>query len=182
MSDQQLQPSAEVDERHLELAREAGDAYQRAADHVIEEVAETGAKTQTGDYLVGFAQEEAEGTYRMTDGALEWREPSEEEENYHLEVLVASAADGRFLPGLTVRATVEDDGGEAAGPAEIPLVWHPGVYHYGRNLSLPGDGTYTVTVEVEPAALPRHDEQNGDRFADPVEVEFEDVSVTTGRK
>ena len=119
--------------------------------------------------------------YRMTDGALEWREPSEEE-NCHLEVLIASAADGRFLPGLTVRATVEDDGGEGAGPAEIPFVWHPGVYHYGQNLSLPGDGTYTVTVKVEPAAFPRHDEQNGDRFADPVEVEFEDVNITTDRK
>lgn len=178
-SPQPLQPSDEVDERHLELARKAGDAYLEAADHMIESVAETGARTETGDYVVGFAQEEAEGMYQMDGGSLTWEEPAQEE-NCHLEVLVASAADGRFLPGLTVRATLERDDGSTVGPLEIPFVWHPGLYHYGRNIELPGEGTYAITVEVEPVQYPRHDEQNGDRFADPVEARFEDVQIETG--
>lgn len=179
-SEQQLRPSEEVDERHLELARRAGDAYLEAADHMIEDVADAGARTTEGDYVVGFAQESAEGMYRMRDGGVEWVEPAEDA-NCHLEVLVASAADGRFLPGVTVRATMEDDEGTEVGPERIPFVWHPGVYHYGKNLEVPGDGTYSLTVEVEPPEFPRHDRTNGDRFAEPVEVHFEDVELTTGR-
>lgn len=179
-NEQQLRPSDEVDERHLELARQAGELYRQAADHMIEEVAATGAKKRTGDYVVGFAQEEAEGMYRMRDGSLTWEEPADGT-NCHLEVLVASAPEGRFLPGMTVRATLEDDEGNTVGPERIPFVWHPGLYHYGRNLELPGDGTYAITVEVDPAEFPRHDEQNGSRFDEPAEVRFEDVDVETGR-
>jgi hypothetical protein len=175
----QLQPSDEVDERHLELAREAGDRYLEAADHMIESVAETGERTETGDVVVGFAQEEAEGMYRLGEDGLEWDEPSAGE-NCHLEVIVASAADGRFLPGLTVRATLAHEDGHEVGPTDIPFVWHPGLYHYGRNLQLPGDGSYTLTVAVDPAGWPRHDERNGARFRDPVEVRFEDVELRTG--
>lgn len=179
-NESELQPSDEVDERHLELAQQAGDAYQQAAKHMIQEVAETGAKTEAGDYIVGFAQEEAEGMYRMKDGDLTWEDPSENE-NCHLEVMVASSADGRFLPGLSVRATLKDDEGNTVGPKEIPFVWHLGIYHYGRNLKLPGDGIYTITVEIDPPEWPRHDEQNGDRYAESVEEQFEDVQIKTGQ-
>ncbi len=173
----EMQPSEEVDERQLELARQAGDAYREAAEYMIEEVAETGDTKTEGDYLVGFAQEEAEGMYRM-DGGLEWTEP--DGENCHLEVIVADAADGRFLPELTVRATLEGEG-ETVGPVEIPFVWHPGLYHYGKNLELPGEGTYDLTVEVEAPSFPRHDEDNGDRYAEDAEVTFEGVDLSTGQ-
>lgn len=177
----QLQPSEEVDERHLDLARQAGDAYLQAVDHMIQEVAETGERKQVGDYIVGFAQEEAEGMYRMDDGNFQWEEPSEDK-NCHLEVIIASAAEGRFLPGLNVQATLEEDEGATIGPKEIPFIWHPGLYHYGRNLELPDEGVYTITVEAEPAQWPRHDEKNGDRFTDPVETQFEDIQIETGRE
>jgi hypothetical protein len=179
MSPQPLEPSEEADERQIELARKAGDVYLEAADYMIEEVANTGARREVGDYVVGFAQEEAEGMYRIEDGNLAWEEPAAGK-NCHLEVLVASAADGRFLPEMTVQATLDDADGNTVGPEDIPFVWHPGLYHYGRNLELPGDGTYTLTVEVEPAAFPRHDEQNGDRYDEPLEVRFEDVDIETG--
>jgi hypothetical protein len=174
-----LEPSDEVDERHLELAREAGDAYLAAADHMIETVAHTGARCEVGEYVVGFAQEEAEGMYHLDGGELAWREP--DDENCHLEVVVASAADGRFLPQLDVRATLTDDDGTEIGPTEIPFVWHPGLYHYGKNLTLPGDGTYDVAIHVDPAAFPRHDETNGERFDDPIDEVFEDVEIATGQ-
>ena len=174
------QPSDEVDERQLELAAAEGEAYQRSLRYMTEEVAHTGGVEVAGDFEVAFAQEEAEGMYHLRDGDLEWVEPGEDE-NCHLEVAVSDAADGRFVPELDVEATLVPEDGKAVGPVEIPFVWHPGLHHYGANLSLPGDGTYTIRVRVEPPTFDRHDETNGDRYAEAVDVEFEDVDVETGR-
>jgi uncharacterized protein involved in high-affinity Fe2+ transport len=119
--------------------------------------------------------------YHPTDGGeLEWIEPADGE-NCHLEVAVSDAADGRFVPELDVSARLVSEDGTEVGPVEVPFVWHPGLHHYGVNLSVPGDGTYAVHVHVEPPSFPRHDETNGDRYAEPVDVTFEDVDVETGR-
>lgn len=177
-TDADLRPSDEADERQIELANAAGDTYLEAADYMIEEVAQTGDRTREGDFVVGFAFEEAEGMYRLSQGDLEWQPPTDAE-NGHLEVLVASTADGRFVPHLNVRAQFHGED-EVVGPVELPFVWHPGVYHYGANVELPGSGDYDVQVTVDPASFPRHDEKNGDRFADAVEVRFGDVRLETG--
>ncbi|NHN46731.1 hypothetical protein G9464_03860 [Halostella sp. JP-L12] len=172
--------SDEVDERQLELAKQEGEAYTRSLDYMIDEVAETGDLTTVDDYVVGFAQEEAEGMYAPTgDGDLEWTEP--DEENCHLEVAVTDAADGRFVPELTVRATLSPEEGDDVGPFEVPFIWHPGLHHYGTNVEVPGDGEYDISVEVDPPEFMRHDEENGDRYAEPVEVTFEGVEIETGQ-
>ncbi|WP_276300726.1 hypothetical protein [Halorussus lipolyticus] len=44
-----------------------------------------------------------------------------------------------------------------------------------------GDGTCTIDVRVEPPTFKRHDEENGDRYGESVEVRFEDVDVATGQ-
>ena len=180
-SEHALEPSEEVDERHIDLARHEGEAYQRAAKYMIEEVAETGAMTEVGDYVVGFAQENAEGLYRMVDGDLQWERPAEDE-NCHLEVVVADAASGRFLPEMHPRATLTHEDGTEIGPMDVPFVWHPGLLHYGRNLELPGDGTYELEITLDPPSFPRHDEQNGERFDDPIEAHFGTVEIETGRE
>ena len=173
-------PSDEVDERQLALAQEEGDTYLWSIEYMANEVAHTGDVTEVGDFKIAFAQEAAEGMYRRHEGGdLEWIEP--DEENCHLEVAVADIDDGRFVPELDVEATLVPEDGEAVGPVEVPYVWHPGLHHYGINLEVPGDGTYTVRVTVEPPTFPRHDEANGDRYAEPVDVTFEDVDVETGR-
>jgi hypothetical protein len=51
------------------------------------------------------------------------------------------------------------------------------LYHYGRNWKVPADGNYTLRVRVEPPMFLRHDEVNGCRFTDAVEVEFSGVRV-----
>ena len=173
------QPSDEADERQLELAMEEGEAYQRSLRYMTEEVAETGDLTTAGDFEVAFAQEEAEGMYHVSDGDLTWAEP-DDDENCHIEIAVCDAADGRFVPGLEVTATLVPEDGDEVGPVEIPFVWHPGLYHYGRNLSVPGEGTYSIRVHVEAPTFPRHDETNGDRYGEAVDVEFEDVEIETG--
>ncbi|WP_115864966.1 iron transporter [Halorussus litoreus] len=172
--------SDEVDQKQLDLAEQAGEAYREALDYMANEVAETGGKQEVGDYVVGFAQEEAEGMYALVDeGRFEWVEP--DEENCHLEVAVCDAADGRFVPGCTVVATLRPEDGEQVGPTTVPLVWHPGLYHYGKNLEVPGDGRYDIDVRVEPPQYMRHDEENGDRYGESVAVTFEDVAVETGQ-
>lgn len=175
------QVSDEADQNQLDMARAEGEAYQRSLDYMVGDVADTGGKQEAGDYIVGFAQERAEGMYMLRgEGQLEWTEP--EDENCHLEVSVSDAADGRFIPYLKVQVTLTPEHGEAVGPTEIPFVWHPGVYHYGKNIKVPGDGRYTLHVRVEPPTFMRHDEVNGKRYAEAVEVTFGNVQVKTGRE
>ena len=174
------EPSDEVDEKQLRLAKQAGDAYQEALEYMANEVAHTGGKTEEGDYVVGFAQEEAEGMYALVgEGEFEWREP--EEENCHLEVAVCDAEDGRFIPEVDVTATLAAEDGEEIGPFEVPFLYHPGLFHYGKNVEIPDDGTYDITVEVEPPTFMRHDETNGNRYGETVEVTFEGVDIEAGQ-
>jgi hypothetical protein len=178
--EQTKSPSEAVDQRHLELARAEGEAYQRAVRHMATEVAHDGGQTEMGGYVVGYALEEAEGLYVPDDeGSLEWVEPAGE--NCHLEVAVGDAADGRFVPGLDVTATLTSADGEQVGPVELPLLWHPGLYHYGANLTVPGDGTYELRIRIEPAPFMRHDRENGDRYAEATEVVFDEIDVETGQ-
>lgn len=173
-------PSDEGDRRQLELARQEGAAYQRELDYMVEKVAHSGGRRRAGDYVVAYAQEEAEGMYAPRDGGLEWVEPGDE--NCHLEISVSDAGDQRFVPGLKVVATLSAKDGQQVGPFEVPFLWHPGLYHYGKNVKVPGSGVYTLRVRIEPPTFMRHDKVNGRRYADAVEVEFADVDIKAGRE
>lgn len=170
--------SSEATDRQLELAVAQGEAYRRALEHMAQEVADTGGIQQVGEYLVGYAIEEAEGMYQLIDGELVWHNPGDT--NAHVEVAVCDAADGRFIPGLEVSATLVSPSGQELGPFSQELVWHPMLYHYARNWSLPEDGEYTLRVHVEPPTFMRHDEINGRRFTAPVDVEFTGVPIHRG--
>ncbi len=77
---------------------------------------------------------------------------------------------------------VLDAEGESVGSHSQPFVWHPWLYHYGRNWQVPGEGEYTLKVNIKAPEFPRHDEKNGERYADDVDVEFEGVQIKTGQK
>jgi hypothetical protein len=184
MSEQDRMPPMEpnTDEaspEQLEAAREQGRAYGRALELMTTQIADDGGERRAGEFLVGYAVEQAEGMYEWRDGELVWREP--EDENLHVEVSVRDAADGRFVPGVRVEATLIDADGTELGPYEQPLLWHPMLYHYGRNWTVPHGGDYSLRVRVEPPRFSRHDDVNGCRFVEPVEVEFADVHVNPGR-
>jgi hypothetical protein len=170
--------TSEADKRQLELAEAQGEAYGKALDHMAGDVAKGGGERPAGEYLVGYAVEDAEGMYHWTGDGLEWRNP--EGENVHLEIAVRDAADGRFVPGVAVQATFVTPGGEELGPYAQELVWHPMLYHYARNWQLPEDGLYGLRVHVDPPTFMRHDEVNGRRFTEPVDVEFSDVRIERG--
>jgi uncharacterized protein involved in high-affinity Fe2+ transport len=171
--------SSEADAKQLELARKQGDTYKEALEYMASEVAHDGGMQPAGEYLIGYAVEEAEGMYMWNDGKLEWQEP--EDENLHVEIAVCDAADGRFVPGCTVTVTLTDPDGNDAGTHELPLLWHPMLYHYGRNWKVPSDGKYTLDVRVDPPTFMRHDEINGCRFKETVETTFKGVEVERGQ-
>ncbi len=175
-----MEPSGEATEKELRLAKDQGDALQKALEHMTGEVADDGGEKPAGEYLVGYAVEEAEGMYELEGGELVWHNP--EDENVHVEVSVRDGADGRFIPGLEVYATLTNGEGEEVGTHRQAFLWHPWLYHYGRNWHVPGDGEYTMKVRIEVPDFPRHDKDNGKRFAEPVEVEFAGVKIETGKE
>jgi hypothetical protein len=169
----------EADAKQLELAREQGASYRKALEHMANEVAHDGGMQEAGEYLIAYAVEEAEGMYDWVDGELVWHDP--EDENMHLEIAVCDLSDGRFVPDVTVICTLIDPSGNEVGTHELPILWHPMLYHYGRNWKVPADGEYTLRVRVEPPKFMRHDEVNGCRFKELVECTFEGVQVERGQ-
>lgn len=174
-----MHPSDEANSEQLQIAKEQGDAMQHAVKTMTEREAQ-GQAQQAGDYLIGYAVEEAEGMYHLRDGKLQWQNP--QDENVHVEVVVCDGADKRFIPYLTVHATLIDDQGQEVGTHLQPFLWHPWLFHYGRNWRVPSAGEYTLRVRVEVPDFPRHDKTNGDRYTEPVEVEFAGVQIETGQK
>ncbi len=174
-------PSDEADRKQIAMAKAEGDAYQKSLAYMANEVADSGGKKRAGDYIVGYAQERAEGMYMLQkNGRLKWSEP--DKENCHIEISVSDAGDGRFVPYLDIKATLTAPGGKKVGPMTIPFVWHPGLYHYGRNIKVPGDGKYKLKVEIAPPKFMRHDKTNGKRYAKSVTAEFKNVPVKTGKE
>ncbi|NJL95302.1 MAG: hypothetical protein HC915_17070 [Anaerolineae bacterium] len=174
-----MTPSDEATREQLELARQQGQALEAALRVMIQDEAH-GAERQVGDYRVGYAVEHAEGMYRLMAGELVWFEP--QDENAHIEISVRDAADGRFIPGLNVRLTLLDENEQSVGTHEQPFLWHPWLYHYGRNWVLPGSGTYTLRVHIEAPEFGRHDKHNGQRYAESVDIAFPGVFIETGQK
>ncbi|MFC3300550.1 hypothetical protein FJV46_08650 [Arthrobacter agilis] len=116
--------------------------------------------------------------YRFDHGQLTWQNP--DDGNAHVEIAVQDASDGRFVPALSVSATLITPGGQGLGPHAQELVWHPMLYHYARNRTLPEDGEYTLRVHIEPPTFMRHDEINGRRFTEAVDIEFTGVQIERG--
>ncbi|MEJ2707382.1 MAG: iron transporter [Anaerolineales bacterium] len=170
-----MKVSDEAQRDELNMARGQGDQYARALNHMAQEVAYEGGEKPAGDYIVSYAVEEAEGMYHLRNGDLEWEEP--EDENTHIEIAVRDGSDNRFIPALDVTLTVIDQNGEEIGQHRQPFLWHPWLYHYGRNWNIPGEGEYTLKIRIEAPPFPRHDRENGLRFVEPVEVEFTGVTL-----
>jgi hypothetical protein len=174
-----LKISDEGDQRGLALGRAEGEAFGRTLNHMLTDIADGGEEIEQGDYLIAYAVEKAEGMYAPKNGELKWQAPADE--NIHIEVSVRDKADGRLIPGLDVDVTVIDKNGKEIGTHRQPLLWHPYLYHYGRNWRIPGDGTYSLRVRFPMPQFHRHDKANGNRFAEGADVTFENVKLETGQ-
>lgn len=175
-----MEKSDEADAEQLQFARVQGGTYKEALEFMANEEADDGGETRAGDYVVAYAVEHAEGMYALKDGGLIWQEP--EDTNAHIEISVRDAADNRFIPNLEVTVAVEDSQGNRLGEHTQPFLWHPWLFHYGRNWKLPGDGVYNLQVHIKAPTFMRHDRLNGKRYANDVKVSFEKVNISTGRK
>ena len=173
--------SDEASAEGLRLAREAGDAYQRMVRYFLEHIADNGATTTQGDYRIGIAVEKAEPLWRHCGGELTLDEPAKTA-NQHLEVIVTDAGDGRFIPELDIVATLFADDGSTVGAWDLPFLWHPTMFHYGRNVSIPRSGRYSVRLSIAMPTFARHDKVNGKRYEKPVLVEFADLRLEAGRE
>lgn len=171
--------SDESSRTEIVLGKGEGSAYGGALAYLSKMEASDSGDQSVGDYLVAYAIENAEGLYEMRDRKLQWVE--KEDDNCHIEVAVRSSADGRFLPGLNVIATLIDTNGDELGTHQLPFLWHPWIYHYGKNWSVPRDGEYRLRLHIDPPTFPRHDRVNGKRFLEPVKLEFK-IRIKTGRK
>lgn len=174
------QVTDEADAKGLELARQAGDAYQRMVEHFLNDIATGGAIRPAGDYLIGVATEQAEPLWHLLGGRLQLKEPAPDL-NCHLEVVVMDAADHRFIPGLEVNVTLSRDGQEL-GTHRLPMLWHPTMFHYGRSVHVQDEGQYAMTVCIEAPNFGRHDKTNGRRYGEPVTVTYEGIQIRPGRK
>lgn len=173
-----MKASEESTRDQLVLARKQGEAYAQALEAMNQE---SGADIKrAGEYEIGIVVENAEGMYHLEgEGNLVWKEPTSE--NAHIEVAVRDLADGRFVPGLNVTVTVTDSNGGTVGRHQQPFIWHPWLYHYGLNWQVPGEGNYKIHVRIDAPVFMRHDHENGKRYANAVEVEF-DRHIKPGQK
>lgn len=170
--------SSEATQPQLDRAKKQGEAYGDALTYMTSEVAKDGGEKAAGQYLVGYAIEDAEGMYHLQGTSLVWHNPVDED--VHVEVSVRDAADGRFIPGLSVSAMLVTPSGKELGPYVQEFVWHPMLYHYARNWSVDQDGEYILRIHIDPPTFMRHDEVNGKRYAEPVDVEFQGVQIERG--
>jgi len=173
--------TSEATAPQLDRAVAQGDAYRDAVGYLAEHVAQGGGQVLAGNYLVGYAVEDAEGFYEWQgDGEVRWHNPGDA--NAHIESAVADGADGRFIPELTITVSVVTPDGQELGPHPHPFMWHPMVYHYARDWQLPEGGDYTLQVHIQPPTFMRHDEVNGRRYLEPVDVVFENVEIKLGKE
>ncbi|MFZ0013085.1 MAG: iron transporter [Acidimicrobiia bacterium] len=171
-------PTVESDEAKPHqhgMAQAQGKEYKRALTHMAETVAEVGVEAHAGDMIIALAIEKAEGMYVKQNGHLTWMKPSGD--NAHLEISARDSADQRFIPGLTVNVSVTDGSGDMLVDETLPMLWHPWLYHYGANMTLPEGEPLTVEVEIGAPDFPRHDEKNGKRYATDVYVRFDEVEL-----
>lgn len=175
-------PFSEAMEAQKVLSRGAGRAYAHTLQGMYKQ-ANDGRDTLLGDYKVVYAVEYAEGFWDFEHGRFRYRVENElsGKTNAHVEVAVLDAKTGRFMHNLNVRATLIKDGKQLGTESE-PFMWHPWLYHYGKNWRVPSAGTYVIHIHFDAPAYRRYGRTDGRQFAAAGNVSFGNVKIKTGQK
>jgi hypothetical protein len=97
----------------------------------------------------------------------------QDSDSVHLMASVFDAETNTVLPvGSGLTTTVERDGETVDERDPWPMLSQNMGFHYGDNVALQGDGTYTVTVDVGSVGIRRYGAFAGE-FEDSLSVEFE---------
>lgn len=167
-------------EKKENLAKAQGTTYALALDEMKTE--DIHAKVEIEDYILSVACEDAEGMYMYnSQGKLHWMVP-DKKDNQHFEVVVQDKDDKRFIPGLDVKAQLLNEDKKVIADMKVPFIWHPFLFHYGTNCSIPKKGKYFAVVTVRKPAFHRHDETFGKRYENDVNVTLGPITLTPGRK
>lgn len=148
----------------LLLAEQQGRADTALLDWVLANSAPLEGNLRAGEFRIAYTMTPAEGWWsKAGGGTLAWHEPPAN--HVHLRIFVLNLADGRLVPGLTLRATLTDgNGNEQSVPADFG--WYPLINAYGGNFPLDAESDYTLRVTVDGAGLEH-----------PVAVEFPRVPL-----
>jgi hypothetical protein len=149
--------SNEANADQLAVALAEGAAVRRGWELEQPEVPGASAELAAGEYRLLLTLTRPEGWYEPAGDQLAWHEPPGA--GAHLRVVIVDGADGRTVPGLQVRAAIDDG-------AELPLSfgWYPLLNGYGANVAADPGAAHAVRVRILPAAFRRHDPYNGERF------------------
>jgi hypothetical protein len=148
-----------------------GQAETAVLDWVLANSGPLKGDTRAGGFRVAFTITPAEGWWdKAGGGKLAWHEAPAN--NVLLRIFVLDLADGRLVPGLSLRAALVDaNGNEQSAPADFG--WYPLINAYGGNFPLAADSSYTLRVAIDPPA-PR---SPGARSGQPVIADFPPVAI-----
>jgi len=76
--------------------------------------------------------------------------------SFHLMVMLSDTQTGVALPYASVWATITHDGGIVYDERQWPMISRYMGPHYGNDVTLPGPGTYHLTLLVSPPVAARH--------------------------
>lgn len=162
-----------------DLVQQEGHAFQNSYDQLMHE--DPHAIIEVDNYIITASFEPAEGMYMIqSDLSLKWITP-EKQDNQHMEVIVQDKDDRRFIPYLDVSLVLYSKK-EVVFHNQVPFIWHPFVFHYGINGSIPGEGEYIPEVFIKMPTFHRHDEVRGKRYTKDVQVKLGSVHLTPGKK
>lgn len=158
----------------LRFAQQQGKADTAVVEWVLAN-AQLKGDISAGELRIAFTITPAEGWWdKAGGGKLAWHDAPDG--NVHLRIFALDRADGRLVPGLTLRAAlIDDNGNEQSVPADFG--WYPLINAYGGNVPLDTDSAYTLRVTVDP--LPsRHVFGVSGRFERTVTAQFPPVQIT----
>lgn len=161
-------------------AEKQGKAFQEAIDFLKQQTGKMDSSS-VGDYVVYFTSESACGLYEvMPEGGLDWQPPSPSE-NQHIEIIVQDKQDSRFVPHLNIFYELRDIDNNFISQDFLPFVWHPIVYHYGKNIEIPLEGEYKIKLTIKAPEFLRHDEMLGKRYESDVTIELGPIDMKPGQ-
>jgi len=168
-------PTKGGDAEWARLAQQQGKADTAILDWVLGNSGPLKGDARAGELRVAFTITPTEGWWdKAGGGKLAWHDAPDG--NVHLRIFVLDAADGRLVPGLSVRATLVDaNGNEQSVPADFG--WYPLMNAYGGNIPLDTDSSYTLRVTVD-SAQPHHVFGLGEHSMHSTSVEFAPVQIS----
>lgn len=174
---------SELMEAHQTLSINAGKAFHNTLEEMYKQ-ANDGRDTVTGDYIVAFAVEYAEGYWHYENDKFRYMQENDMsgKTNAHIEVAVLDAKTGRFLDNLNVMATLKTEDGKSMGTKNEPFMWHPWLYHYGENWRIPKSAKYTIVADIKPPAYRHYGKTLGNQFNKSISVAFNNVHIKSGQK